>query len=157
MMLLAYTADGEVIATLDYLVQYDDDGAPLGMVDFAEHEAAGGSLTDVWSVSTAVGSGTWPEWLGGQARDFRVELEPGWSRSTPRSARSAGRIRTLVHRDSGHRRERPLAEEEAGRSSRDRRKIVGGPDRPLRLDDRGRTIAPGSLPPRRDLPLVAGG
>jgi len=151
-MLLAYDAAGTVTATLDYLVRYDDDGTPLGLVDFAAHEDAGGEMTDVWNVSGASGSKVWPEWLGGRAHDFRVELVGPPGRKY---------IGALVHKVSGHRRVR--AEIEARIEARidaahgqpaDIRDIVGGPDRPLLLDDEGKTKA--RVPTTRPaLPLVS--
>jgi hypothetical protein len=149
-MLLAYNASGNVTATLDYLVQYDDNGTPLGLVDFAAHEEAGGEMTDIWTVSSAVGSKAWPEWLGGRAHDFRVELvgPPGNKR-----------IKALVHKASGYRRERgPLEAEIARRVAAahgqpaDIRDLVGGPDRPLRLNSDGSNRPP---PTRRPLPLAS--
>jgi len=149
--LLAYDVAGNVVATLDALVQLDVTGIPLGLVDFAAHEAAGGEHTDIWSVSNAVGSKVWPEWLGGRAHDFRVELEgpPGHKR-----------IARLIHRSSGHVRERRSIEEaiagvrpdEHGR--RDVRHLVGGPDRPLPLEQDGRT-AGRQLQGRPPLPLIS--
>jgi hypothetical protein len=142
-MLLAYTAAFEVVATLDWMVRYDPDGVPLGLIDFGAHEAAGGELTDIWRVTAdddpVVGSKVWPEWIGGRAHDFRVELEgpPGHKR-----------IAALVHKTSGHRRERAAIEAaienriaEAAGAPADIRHLVGGPDRPLTLDDKGRTTA----------------
>jgi hypothetical protein len=149
-MLLAYDADGNVVATLDYLVQYDDDQTPLGLVDFAAHEEAGGAMTDLWTVQDAAGSKTWPEWLGASAHDFRVELvgPPG-----------SKRINALVHKASGYRRERgPLEAEIARRigaahgQPADIRDLVGGPDRPLRLNSDGTNRPP---PTRRPLPLAS--
>lgn len=152
-MLLAYDADGNVVATLDYLVARDDAGEVTGLVDFEAHEAAGGELTDVWRVDGAKGSKTWPEWIGGRAHDFRVELAgpPGGKR-----------IAAIVHRASGHRRQR--ADVEAAIAERivaangqpaDVRDLVGGPDRPLLIDDHGRTRGrskPSGTP--RGLPVV---
>jgi hypothetical protein len=133
--LLAYDAAGNVIGTLDFMVHRNDDGEADGLIDFAAHEAAGGKLTDVWKVGNATGSGTWPEWLGSRAHDFTVELGPG------------KRITALVHRDSGHRRERVVLEAaiafriaEAAGEPADIRDLVGGPTAPLVLDDAGRTI-----------------
>lgn len=147
-MLLAYDAAGDVIATLDYLTARGDDGQVIGLVDFAAHEAAGGKLRDCWDVAGAAGSATWPEWLSGRAHEFRVELD------------GDRRIQALVHRASGHRREREVVES-AIRQARtpdlrgDIRPIVGGPDRPLRLDGDGRTEGKGRVPARRTLlPLV---
>ena len=145
-MLLAYDAAGNVLATLDSMVAYDAAGNALGLVDFAAHEAAGGALTDVWNVSNATGSGTWPEWLGGQAHAFRV-------------VRSGGRITSLVHKTSGHRRTRAEAEEAVaailaadldpgqppGSAHNTRRALVaavGSPSRPLSLDAEGRPPRP---------------
>ncbi|MHB8958473.1 MAG: hypothetical protein ACYDAN_02490 [Candidatus Limnocylindrales bacterium] len=158
-MLLAYDADGNVVGTLDYVVARDDEGNVTGLVDFAAHEAAGGDMTDVWVVDMGDpahpvrGSKVWPEWLGGQAHAFRVELEgpPGGKR-----------IAALVHKASGHRRERAALEAaiadrvaKAAGQPADIRDLVGGPDRPLRLDADGRT-APrpkgGGTP--SNLPLV---
>lgn len=143
--LLAYDADGNVIQSLDYMVARNPAGEVIGLIDFEAHEAAGGKLRDIWNVDGAAGSGTWPEWLGAQVHDFRVELQ--------------GReISALVHRVSGHRRERmalraavaAVAPAEDG--SRDIRHLVGGPGSPLILDAQGRTAkvsssgTPGHLP-----------
>jgi len=100
-MLLAYDGNGDVVATLDHVVARDDHGNVVGLVDFEAHEAAGAEHTDIWNVSNATGSKVWPEWLGGRAHEFRVELAgpPG-----------AKRITALVHRDSGHRRDRAAIE-----------------------------------------------
>jgi hypothetical protein len=140
-MLLAYDAVGNVVATLDYVVRYDDDGIPLGLVDFAAHEEAGGEMTDVWTSSRAVGSKVWPEWLGGRAHEFTAELvgPPGNKR-----------IGALVHKTSGHRRVRAIidsviatrmSEAALAHIPADLRDLVGGPDRPLKLDDEGKTVA----------------
>jgi hypothetical protein len=133
--LLAYDAAGEVIGTLDYLVRYDAEGRALGLVDFAAHEEEGGEHTDIWRVSGAKGSKVWPEWLGGQAHAFRVELTGPAGRK---------RIAALIHKVSGHRRERATVEAairarilEAGDGPADIRDLVGGPDRPIRLSDDG--------------------
>ena len=153
-MLLAYDAAGAVVATLDYAVQYadDPDRTPLGLVDFAAHEDAGGDLTDIWTASNATGSKTWPEWLGSRAHDFRVELVGPAGRK---------RIAALVHKTSGYRRERAALEAEidrriqaAGDAPADIRDLVGGPDRPLHLDDQGRN-AVRPVVVRPNLPLVA--
>jgi hypothetical protein len=151
-MLLAYDADGNVIATLDYMVARDGDDKVAGLVDFAAHEAAGAELTDVWTVGDAAGSKSWPEWLGARAHDFRVELEGPPGRK---------RIGALVHRDSGVRRERaPLEAQIAGQLAAsgeepaDIRDLVGGPTRPLELDDEGRTLGPRPTPRRPALPVA---
>jgi hypothetical protein len=110
-MLLAWNASGDIIAARLKQVVYDDQGSALGLVDFEAHELAGGALTDIWRVWTrrddeprvyAVGSGTWPEWLGPAVRDFRVEADP-------RPLVGVGghhRIKALIHKGSGYRRER---------------------------------------------------
>lgn len=136
-MLLAFDADGNIVATLDHVVARDAEGNVVGLIDFGAHEAAGGEHTDIWTVSSAAGSKVWPEWLGGRAHDFRVEKEgPAGQR----------RIAALVHRESGHRRERAAIEAAIAavgsdqNGAKDIRHIVGGPGRPLELDDRGRTV-----------------
>lgn len=147
-MLLAYDSDGHVVGTLDYLVQYGDDGEPLGLVDFATHELDGGEMTDVWTVSNATGSKCWPEWLGSQAHAFRVVL------TGPAGHKH---IAALIHKTSGHRRERSALEAAietrtaaADGQPADIRDLVGGPNRALRLDPDGRTLPwtkPGRTPP----------
>jgi hypothetical protein len=161
-MLVAYDAASEVVATLGHCVRYDDDGNPLGLVDFEAHEVAGGSLTDIWMVSSAAGSGSWPEWLGGAAHDFKVELRPGPQGGSPK-------IRALVHKTSGHRRERAPIEAEINRRIEaarnelgevppvDLRDLLGGPQRPKLLDENGRDRAPEEPAARPNLPLVAVG
>lgn len=135
-MLLAYDAAGNVVATLDHLVVRDDDGMAKGLWDFTAHEAAGRAHTDIWTVSNAAGSKVWPEWLGASAHEFRVELDGPPGRK---------HISALVHKVSGHRRERAVIEGRiaarmaaAGDGPADLRDIVGGPDRPLRLEEDGR-------------------
>lgn len=97
--LIAYDSSGNVVATLDHVIAKDEDGNVVGLIDFEAHEAAGGRLRDIWEQSNAVGSGTWPEWIGGRAYDFTVELDPH-----PGPARA--RIAALIHKGSGHRRVR---------------------------------------------------
>lgn len=140
-MLIAYTAAGDVVGTLAHQVIYDEDGRPLGLIDFGAHEAAGGEVTDFWVVNSGdpanpvKGAKVWPEWLGAAAHSFHVELD---------GPAGQKRIAALVHKTSGHRRERADVEaaiaavepDEHGR--RDIRAIVGGPMRPLDLDDNGR-------------------
>jgi hypothetical protein len=130
--LLAYDAAGNVMATLDYMVARGESGEAIGLVDFAAQEEHG-ELLEVWNVHGAKGSGTWPEWLGSQAHNFKVE-------------RANGRIAALVHRSTGHRRERDKIEaaiekrvKAAGDKPADLRDLVGGPNRPLLLNDRGQT------------------
>lgn len=92
----------------------NDYGEVLALVDFAAFEVAGGENTvthrlmvpDEDGVNTVRGSKVWPEWIGGAALQFRVELEgsPG-----------ARRISALVHKVSGYRRERVVLEAEIDR------------------------------------------
>jgi hypothetical protein len=132
-MLVAYDAEGNIVGTLDYMVAQDDDGNAIGLYDFEAIEEEG-PLTRVWVVENAVGSGTWPEWIGGRAHEFKVE-------------RAGGKISALVHKQSGHRRLRAAVTAsvaariaEAGKDTpADIRDLVGGPDRPLLLDENGRT------------------
>ena len=149
--ILYFDAAGNVIGSLDALVDRSPEGDAIGLVDFEAHELAGDRLrrfavvgwTDSATGTTtyATGAGTWPEWIeGAKLAEFRVELEPN-----PAPARA--RIRALVHRTSGYRRERAAIE--AARAAapivygaRDLRAIVGGPTRPLALDADGRTIRP---------------
>lgn len=136
-MLLAYDADGNVIATLDYAIALNPDKSPRGVVDFGEQEESGLEHTAIWQVSAAVGSKFWPEWIGSAAHQFRVELEGPAGRK---------RIAALVHRESAVRRERAALEaaiaeriRDASDEPADIRDLVGGPDRPLPLEPDGRT------------------
>lgn len=169
-MLIAYDAAGNVVATLDSVVALDEAGNVISHVDFAAHEAAGGEHTDIWVQSNATGSKVWPEWLGGAAQDFRVELEgePGHKRiaalvrkPTLAGDRDAGgKLRPATA--GGHRRERAAIEAAiADRIAKgqgqpaDIRDIVGGPDRPLHLDDKGQTAArPANAGTPKHLPLI---
>lgn len=99
----------------------------------------------------AKGSKTWPEWIAGRVYDFRVELHgpPGQKR-----------ISALVHRASGARRERAVIEAaiasriaEANGAPADIRDLVGGPERPLVLDDRGQTASRRPVT-RPQLPMI---
>lgn len=147
-MLIAYDAAGNVVQTNDYMVARSPDGRVVGLLDFEAHELAGGKLRDIWSPPNAVGSGTWPEWIGAAAHSFKVEL-------------TGKRITALVHKTSGHRRERAsidraIAEvlpDERGR--RDLRSLLGGPHRHLVLDDEGKTAARPREGTPPHLPLVA--
>lgn len=133
-MLIAYNAAGDVVATLDHLVARDTEGNVVGLHDFAAHEEAGGKLRDFWNVSGAAGSGSWPEWIGSRAHEFRVDLN------------ADKQIRALVHKVSGHRRSRMLLEravkavEPNEDGAKDIRHLVGGPGKPLILDDQGRNV-----------------
>jgi hypothetical protein len=153
--LLAYDAGGNVVATLDSMVVRTATGDVVGLVDFGAHERDGQPLAEIWTNDQAVGSGTWPEFLGGRAHEFRVELEPGWSRTDPN--RSGYRIRALLHRFSGQRRERAEVEQAIAavlaklpppdeRTAADQAAIspalaavVGAPGSVLPLDAAGRT------------------
>lgn len=130
-----------------------------------------------------VGAGTWPEFLGPAAHDFRVDVRPGAKGGTHK-------VRGLIHATSGHRRDRAalVAEverrvrvateaREARRAARrataggapptdaidgvevDVGDLFGGPDRPLRLDAEGRTVSEDRpvRGPRRPLPVAAEG
>jgi len=146
--ILYFDAEGTIIATLDVCGLPDAGNGPR-IADFASHEANGGRLrdfgdlswTDAEGVHHATGAGAWPEWIGGaQAAEFRVEMDPH-----PAPARA--RILALVHRTSGHRRERAAIEAAIDAvvpnadGAKDIRHLVGGPDRPLALDSEGRTGA----------------
>ncbi len=143
--MLAYDAAGNVVATMDYAVAKDAQGQVIGLVDFEYYELAG-QLDKVWiQPSQAVGSGTWPEWLGSRAHEFRVQLG------------ADGRIAALIHRQSQHRRDRSAIVAAAaarvaapGPFGVDLRDVLGGPTAPLRLDQAGRTLGRGA-------PLMAGG
>jgi hypothetical protein len=147
---MAYDADGNVVATLDYATAKDSAGNVTGLIDFAAHEAAGGEHTDIWRVEGAKGSKCWPEWLGTRAHDFRVELtgKPGQKQLT-----------ALVHKTSGHRRERAAIEAaieavEPVNGARDIRHIVGGPSRSLTLDADGKTVARLATGTPKHLPMI---
>jgi hypothetical protein len=158
------------------MVARDETGKVIGLVDFAAHEAAGGNHTDIWTVDSGdpahpvKGSKVWPEWLGAGATDFRVELEgePGHKRiaalvrkPTPVGDRDTrGRFRPATA--GGHRRERAVIEAaitdrivKAGGQPADIRDLVGGPTRPLLLDNKGQVaprLANAGTP--KHLPLV---
>lgn len=135
-MLIAYDANGDIIATEDVTMWVDHEGR-RHIIDAAAHEAAGGKLRQLWHVTGAVGSSTWPEWLGEQVHEFRVEVD----------ARHKLRARRLVHKVSGHVRHRDVIEaaiaeriEQAQDGPADLRDIVGGPGRPIHLDRDGVTV-----------------
>lgn len=159
-MLISYDEDGNVLATCDYQNVYDPDTLdPIGETDYLYAEGHGVPNSPTFgTVETfdiildkktgkerfvlrdsqpCKGSKVWPECLGGRAIEFRVELAgpPGNKR-----------IAALVHKQSGHRRERAEIEakimariEEAHGKPADIRDLVGGPDRPLKLDEDGKT------------------
>ncbi len=148
-MLLAYDADGNVVATLDYVVAYDPDtGEALGLVDFeaVENDPAR-LLTEVWNASDAVGSGTWPEWIGTAAHDFKV-------------TRAGGKITELTHRTSNAKRSRAGAEQAIAAAIAQSEPeppnitpIVGSPAQPLVLDAEGTPVVQEAVEPTT-LPLV---
>ena len=86
--LIAWNENGDIVATLDGLFE------GTKAVDLEASEAAGTRLKTYWNVSGAVASGTWPEQLGAEAHEYRVETGPG------------GRVVALIHRQTGVRRER---------------------------------------------------
>lgn len=152
-MLVAYDDAGNIIHTLDFLTIQDDEGHVIGVADFAAHEEAGGENTEIWTVETelpdgsvvpAKGSKVWPEYLGTHAHGFRVELVGPPGKKT---------IGALVHKTSGHRRERAAVEaaiagriRDAAGQPADIRDLVGGPDRPIHIDENGRNRARGVTP-----------
>lgn len=165
-MLLAYDDDGNVVGTLDHMVARDADGTVVGLVDFAAHEEAGGEHTDIWQVQNvqtdadgtvtewaAKGSKVWPEWLGGRAHEFKVELEGPAGKK---------RIKALVHKESGHRRERAAVDAAIEQRVKDATKdepadirdLVGGPDRPLLMDDSGRDRPKTKPVAKKQLPFI---
>lgn len=206
-MLIVYDADGNVVGTRDYQVIYDPDTLePIGLADYSAHEENGGEASDWGMVLTydhvfdkkgnetqvlrdpqpVKGCKVWPEWIGGYAHFFKVELDgpPGNKR-----------IKALVHKNSGHRRERSSIEAaiaerindkkvEAKKRGDDFRKeakakglprnvvdampdpepepadlrdLLGGPDRPLQLDDQGHTKPRAAKSQKPNLPVIAVG
>lgn len=147
--LVAYDASGRVIATLDHLVRYGPNGE-AHLRDFAGIEASGAPLrlradgsAGVWAVAGAVGSGTWPEWLGLRAHEFEVIVDD----ARPARIRGLRHIGDHATAASGLVRDRDLIEgaidrrlAEAGTGPAYIGDIVGGPLRPLHLDAEGRTI-----------------
>jgi hypothetical protein len=155
-MLVAYDASGVIVATLSHMVQTDEEGEVVGMVDFFAAEAGGTRLIEVWRISNAVGSGTWPEWLGSQAHMFKVIRDPSHPHPI-RELEHVGRRETIDERGqrisaipaSGHRRIRSDVESAVdarlkqalrdGAAKVDIRDIAGLPDQPLQLRDDGTT------------------
>lgn len=87
-ILIAWNENGDIIATLDGLFEGTQ------AVDLEEREAAGVRLRTFWNVAGAVASGTWPENIGAEAAQYRVERG------------ADGRVAALIHRETGGRRER---------------------------------------------------
>jgi hypothetical protein len=173
-MLIAYDEDGNVTNTRSYQNVYDEDtGEAIGTIDFLAAEAAGIPNTAFWKITkydhvyddkgnmTRVpvadqpvkGSKVWPEYLGGEAHQFRVIL------AGPEGDK---RIVKLVHRKSGVVRDRAKIEKaiEARKAATppgepvDLRDLVGGPQRPLKLDEEGRT-APRVQRDRPKFPVIS--
>lgn len=88
--LVAWNENGDIVATLDGLFLEGQ------AVDLLAAEAAGRKMRDLWLVAGAIGSGTWPTNIGGEAHRYRVELDP----------EQPHRVVALVHRDTGERIER---------------------------------------------------
>jgi hypothetical protein len=168
-MLLAYDDEGRVIATLDFLVFMNEQGDPVGLVDFEAAEAAGMELTDIWNVQGAHGSGSWPEWLGSKAQEFKVIRDRGRMPQiaglehvgSREGVDSAGRrIPATPARGYVRRREdveRKIAKkiQEAKGQPADIRDVVGGPERPLLLDDEGNaTVRPTAKRPNLPVTVV---
>jgi hypothetical protein len=96
MPLLAYDAAGNVVGSLDEIVQQRPDGSLLRL-DMAAHEAAGGEATDYARFEHPdgiKGAKVWHERIR-HPHEFRVELEGG---------PGAKRIAALIHRQTGERR-----------------------------------------------------
>jgi hypothetical protein len=155
-MLIAWDADGNVVGTLDYLVMHDDEGNLLGLVDFYGIEQAGIPYTRIYHNDGATGSGWWPEWLGTRAQDFRVEKKNGKIIALVHGKSKLRRDRATIERAIADRIEKAPRDAEGRYENVDLRDLVGGPNRPLALTDRGRTLGRGKLqraaPP--NVPLI---
>jgi hypothetical protein len=127
--MLAWDEFGHVIATCEQLVGTSPEGV-RGFVDAEAHERGGERMRRLWNVNGAVGSGSWPEFLGGKAHDFDVILDGD----------GLPLITALVHRRSGHIRERSAIEAALAVEGASRWRICGTPSEPLQVDDEGRTI-----------------
>jgi hypothetical protein len=163
-MMVAYDANGNIVATQSYQLLYDIKGHPVGLVDYQRAEESGIEATEYFHVrvfdqnnneipGVVKGAKFWPEYLGARAFDFKVELDgpPGQKR-----------IAALVHKTSGHRRERCQIDAaiaarivDAKGGAADIRDLVGGPDRPIKLDHEGRAVDPLRISMTTDLPVVA--
>jgi len=158
-MYIAWDADGNVIATLDTLVYRDPASGEVCMVDMQTHEATGGRMREVAEAEGAIAAGTWIEELGGQAHDFRVELDPTWTRENDKPFA----VTALVHKSSRVKRKRADAEKRivaAVKAAQEQgvtvdldsaigRAIVRPdmPERHLRLGPDGRDAEPASVEP----------
>ncbi len=104
-LLIVYHADGTIWGAFPPLQRYSPEGKPTELVDWEAREAAGLGVTELLTVTTPgdaanppiKGAKHWPEATVPDLREHRVEL-----------AGKAGhkRIAALVHKTSGHRRER---------------------------------------------------
>lgn len=152
MPLVAYDRSGNITTVLEFLVLPDGEGG-YGLVDLEEAERSGLKLRELWEVSGASGSAHWPEHLGERFHEFRVE----------RDRRFSLPARRLVHRRSGHVRDRAAIEaavqEAKGRPREERaaalRAAIGHEFAPLDLDRDGRTAERqrDAEPPRGGPPL----
>lgn len=146
---IAWDSEGNIIATLQHLVARDELGNAIGLVDFDVYENAGLKFRlkperpdAIWSVPGALGSAAWPEFLSGMAHDFRVGDYDGQ------------RVLELVHVRSGHRRQRKRIDaaiakriKDAKGEPADLRDLVGGINRPLKVDMDGRNEARQNITP----------
>lgn len=139
MPLIAYDRSGNITTVLEFLVLPDGEGG-YGLVDLEETERSGLKLRTLWEVSGASGSCHWPEHLGERFHEFRVERDRRFSLPG----------RRLVHRRSGHVRDRAVIEaavqQAKGRPREERAAalaaVLGHEHRALRLDAHGRTAEP---------------
>lgn len=162
-MMVAWDKDGQVVATCSFMARMED-GEVVGHYDFDAAELGGHSLRDLWVVPRAVGSGAWPEQLGVQAQAFKVETRPGPKGGTHK-------VVALVHKDSGHRRERAPIHAEVDRrvgAARAQEALTGtygppnitdlvggyGDNRGLALDEHGRDMPKVVGRPAPDIPYV---
>lgn len=97
-MLVAYKEDGEIIATLDFCVVRDNDGNVIGVIDFAETEASGTELTNIWRVDGAIGSGSVPEKMDSRIYNYKVEVDDAFTTKKARGERPERRIKRLVRK-----------------------------------------------------------
>lgn len=185
-MLIFWDASGAVVGTLAHLVARDEDGEVLGLVDFEAHERAGGRIREIADVSNATGGGSWPEWLDGGVLDFRVELDPNPGQARAKIAalvhKKSGyrRDRASIEAAIAERTNEAKAEaQKKGKEQRallrakgvpeetvveftdppvkvDLRDLLGGPNKPLLVDDDGKTMKKPKVE-RPNLPIVGRG
>src|SRR3990167_3884091 len=131
-LLLAYGPAGDIIAVLDGMViLHFETQRALGHADFGAAEAQGIESTAFWRLTTyggdkhgrrvlrnpqpVKGSKFWPEALGGQAHQFWAELDgPAGDKL----------IVALVHKGSGHVRERAAIEAKAAEAKASGKPLV---------------------------------